>query len=108
MAIGMALHGGIGIVHANFSSIEEQANEVLKVKRYKQGFITHPQCIKATDRVRDLIGIKEKFGFTVIPCFVHNQTLHLGNSSYFKWSSWWTPLGLGHFTRYRFHQKGSL
>lgn len=67
MAIGMALHGGIGIIHANFPTIKEQADEVLKVKRYKQGFISNPQCIKPTDTVRDLIGIKNKYGFTGTP-----------------------------------------
>lgn len=63
----MALHGGIGIIHANFPTIKEQADEVLKVKRYKQGFISNPQCIKPTDTVRDLIGIKNKYGFTGTP-----------------------------------------
>jgi len=67
MAIGMALHGGIGIIHANFASLKEQADEVLKVKRYKQGFISNPQCIKPTETVRDLIQIKKKFGFTGTP-----------------------------------------
>ncbi|KAI6176158.1 Inosine-5'-monophosphate dehydrogenase [Aphelenchoides bicaudatus] len=67
MAIGLALHGGIGIIHANFSTIKEQADEVLKVKRYKQGFISNPQCIKPTDSVKDLIQIKNKYGFTGTP-----------------------------------------
>lgn len=67
MAIAMALHGGIGIIHANFASVEEQAAEVSKVKRYKQGFITNPQCIKPTDTVRDLMLIKAKYGFTGTP-----------------------------------------
>uniref|UniRef100_A0A0N4ZRK7 Inosine-5'-monophosphate dehydrogenase n=1 Tax=Parastrongyloides trichosuri TaxID=131310 RepID=A0A0N4ZRK7_PARTI len=67
MAIGMALQGGIGIIHANFSSPEVQLQEVLKVKRYKQGFITEPQCIKPTDTVRDLLRIKVKYGFTGTP-----------------------------------------
>ncbi|KAI6181246.1 Inosine-5'-monophosphate dehydrogenase [Aphelenchoides besseyi] len=67
MAIGMALHGGIGIIHANFATLDEQSEEVLKVKRYKQGFITNPQCIGPKDTVRTLIQIKNKHGFTGTP-----------------------------------------
>ncbi|KAL3983222.1 inosine-5'-monophosphate dehydrogenase [Acanthocheilonema viteae] len=67
MAIAMALHGGIGIIHSNFASLEEQVEEVIKVKRYKQGFITHPHCIKETDTVLDLMRIKLKYGFTGTP-----------------------------------------
>ncbi|KAK0403753.1 hypothetical protein QR680_017107 [Steinernema hermaphroditum] len=67
MAIAMALHGGIGIIHGNFPSFGEQAKEVSKVKRYKQGFISNPHCIRETDTVRDLIAIKAKFGFTGTP-----------------------------------------
>ncbi|VDK67967.1 unnamed protein product [Litomosoides sigmodontis] len=67
MAIAMALHGGIGIIHANFASLEEQVEEVIKVKHYKQGFITHPHCIKETDTILDLMRIKVKYGFTGTP-----------------------------------------
>ncbi|VDN36422.1 unnamed protein product [Gongylonema pulchrum] len=67
MAIAMALHGGIGIIHANFATLDEQIKEVTKVKRYKQGFITHPQCVKDTDVVLDLMRIKQKYGFTGTP-----------------------------------------
>ncbi|EJW83848.1 inosine-5'-monophosphate dehydrogenase [Wuchereria bancrofti] len=75
MAIAMALHGGIGIIHANFASVEDQAEEVIKVKRYKQGFITHPHCIKETDTVLDLMRIKLKYGFTGTPV---TSTGHVG------------------------------
>ncbi|KAI6193969.1 Inosine-5'-monophosphate dehydrogenase [Aphelenchoides besseyi] len=67
MAIGMALHGGIGIVHANFATLDEQSEEVRKVKRYKPGFITNPQCIGPEDTVHTLIQIKNKHGFTGTP-----------------------------------------
>jgi IMP dehydrogenase len=36
-------------------------------QRYKQGFITNPQCIKETDTVRDLMSIKAQYGFTGTP-----------------------------------------
>uniref|UniRef100_A0A7E4ZRP2 Inosine-5'-monophosphate dehydrogenase n=1 Tax=Panagrellus redivivus TaxID=6233 RepID=A0A7E4ZRP2_PANRE len=67
MAITMALHGGIGIIHANFPTPADQAAEVLKVKRYKQGFINFPQCIKPDDTVLDLMAIKSLYGFTGTP-----------------------------------------
>lgn len=67
MAIAMALHGGIGIIHANFPNPEGQAAEVLKVKRYKQGFISNPKCIRPTDTVKDLMIIKAQHGFTGTP-----------------------------------------
>ncbi|KAI1726394.1 IMP dehydrogenase / GMP reductase domain-containing protein [Ditylenchus destructor] len=67
MAIAMALNGGIGIIHANFKHTQDQVAEVLKVKRYKQGFIYNPQCIKPESTVKDLMAIKKKYGFTGTP-----------------------------------------
>merc|ERR1719343_433272 len=66
MAIGMALQGGIGVIHNN-NSIEDQANEVSKVKKYRSGFITDPICIKPTMLLSDLDKLRSTCGFTGFP-----------------------------------------
>ncbi|MEB3287208.1 MAG: IMP dehydrogenase [Vampirovibrionales bacterium] len=66
MAINMALQGGIGIIHYN-NSIAEQQEEVLKVKRYKNGFITDPITLSPSHTIADVDQLKSRYGFTGIP-----------------------------------------
>jgi len=70
MAINMALQGGIGIIHSNLT-IVEQASEVRKVKKYKNGFITDPVCLSPTHTIKDILEIKRKLGYSGIP-ITHN------------------------------------
>ena len=62
----MALQGAIGIIHYN-QTIEEQAREVRKVKRYKNGFITDPIEAVLEHTIADVDDIQKQYGFCGIP-----------------------------------------
>jgi len=66
MAIAMALQGGIGVIHTNLPA-EEQAQEVMKVKRFKSGFITDALCILPSMTLAALDQLSTKCGFTSFP-----------------------------------------
>lgn len=66
MAIGLALQGGIGFIHYN-NTLEEQVEEVKKVKRFENGFITDPIVLSPFHTIADIDRIKEKYGFSGIP-----------------------------------------
>jgi len=68
MAIGMAREGGIGIIHKNLS-IEAQAGEVLRVKRYESGVITTPITLTPQDTIRRAVQIRDQHnigGFPIV------------------------------------------
>merc|ERR1719388_66513 len=66
MAIGMALQGGIGVIHTNLP-VEQQAAEVSKVKRFKSGFILKPFCVSPRVTIAELDAIQAKCGFKAFP-----------------------------------------
>lgn len=66
MAIAMARQGGIGIIHKNMS-IEEQADEVDKVKRSENGVITDPFYLSPENTLGDANNLMAKFRISGVP-----------------------------------------
>ena len=66
MAIAMARQGGIGIIHKNMS-IEQQAEEVDKVKRSENGVITDPFSLSPEHTLADADSLMAKFKISGVP-----------------------------------------
>ena len=66
MAIAMARQGGIGIIHKNMS-VEQQAEEVDKVKRSENGVITDPFYLYPDNTLEDANNLMGKFRISGVP-----------------------------------------
>lgn len=71
MAISMARQGGLGIIHKNMS-IEQQAEEVDKVKRSESGVITDPFFLTPEHKVFDAEHLMAKYRISGVP-IVNNE-----------------------------------
>jgi IMP dehydrogenase len=74
MAIQLALQGGIGILHCN-QTIEDQVTQILKVKRYYNGFINDPITFGPYSTAQDIIDAHEKYGFSEFPIIDEDRKL---------------------------------
>src|ERR1700734_2892776 len=72
MAIAVAQQGGIGIIHRNLS-IEQQANEVDKVKRSESGMIVDPVTMSPSDKVSDALEVMRKYKISGVPITEHGR-----------------------------------
>lgn len=66
MAIGLAREGGIGIIHRNMS-IEEQSDQVRRVKRSESGMITDPITLSPDKLVGDALDMMSEYHISGIP-----------------------------------------
>lgn len=66
LAIAMAQEGGIGIIHKNMT-IEQQAAEVRKVKKFEAGVVKDPITIEADATVRDLFELTRQNNISGVP-----------------------------------------
>ncbi len=72
LAIALAREGGIGIIHRNLS-IEEQAQEVDKVKRSESGMISDPITLEPSALLREALAAMQHFHISGIPITEHGR-----------------------------------
>jgi IMP dehydrogenase len=66
LAIAMAQEGGLGILHKNMT-IEEQANEVRKVKRFESGVVRDPITTSPTATIGEVVELTRANNFSGVP-----------------------------------------
>ena len=74
LAIALAQEGGIGFIHKNMS-IEQQAAEVEKVKKFEAGVVTDPVTVSPDASIADVIALTDKHGFAGFPVVTKNNEL---------------------------------
>src|SRR5579863_4726990 len=65
-AIAMAQEGGLGVIHKNLS-IEAQALEVTKVKKYESGMVVNPVTIEAGASLHEAVALMKRHEISGIP-----------------------------------------
>ena len=74
MAIAMAQSGGIGSIHKNMK-IEEQRNEVRKVKKFESGIVVNPVTISKDKKLKDALDLMLQNKISGIPVVEKNNKL---------------------------------
>lgn len=74
LAIAMAQNGSIGCIHKNLS-IEAQANEVRRVKKFEAGMVVDPITIRPDARLMDLMTLMDDYHISGIPVTEEDGTL---------------------------------
>ena len=66
MAIAMAQAGGIGVIHKNLG-VDEQAQQVRRVKRFESGIVYNPVTLRPNQTLADAKALIERYNFTGFP-----------------------------------------
>jgi IMP dehydrogenase len=74
LAIAIAQEGGMGIIHKNMT-IEQQAHEVRRVKKYESGVVKDPITVPLTATVRQVLDMIEAYNFHALPVVGEDQAL---------------------------------
>lgn len=74
LAIAIAQEGGLGVIHKNMT-IEQQAAEVRRVKKFESGVVKDPVTVSPKDTVRHVLDIIQSYNFHALPVIEENEQL---------------------------------
>jgi IMP dehydrogenase len=66
LAIAIAREGGVGVIHRNMS-IDQQAEQVDRVKRSEHGVISNPIKLEPDKTIQDALNLMERFHISGVP-----------------------------------------
>jgi len=66
MAIAMAQQGGLGIIHKNMT-VEEQAREVIRVKKHESGVVIDPITVSPEKSIREVMDLTRQMKISGVP-----------------------------------------
>ena len=84
MGIALSELGGIGIIHKNLS-IEAQAAEVRKVKKYESGIVRDPITIRSDNEVGELIQLTKELNISGMPVVDNGALVGIVTSRDFRY-----------------------
>ncbi|MCP5328433.1 MAG: IMP dehydrogenase [Sinobacteraceae bacterium] len=79
LAIAMAQEGGIGIIHKSMT-VEAQAREVSRVKKYESGVVLDPITVTPDTTIRQVIDLTKARGISGVPVVVGNALVGIVTS----------------------------
>ena len=74
LAIALAQEGGLGVIHKNMN-IEEQARQVLAVKKFESGMVRNPITVSPGMTIREVIDLTRAMGISGVPVVDGKQTV---------------------------------
>jgi len=74
LAIALAQEGGLGVIHKNMT-IDEQARQVLTVKKFESGMVRNPITVSPDMSIREVIDLTRAMGISGVPVVDGKQTV---------------------------------
>jgi IMP dehydrogenase len=74
LAIALAQEGGLGVIHKNMT-IEEQARQVLVVKKFESGMVRNPITVPSDMSIRKVIELTRSMGISGVPVVDNDVTV---------------------------------
>lgn len=74
LAIALAQEGGLGFIHKNMT-VEEQARQVLVVKKFESGIVRNPITVEPNMTIREVLELTRAMGISGVPVVREKQTV---------------------------------